>query len=200
MILEEKTPRKTSMRMDRIRQASSGMVLDQEKRVTKHQVSLKNITFEGSQRRLSVLHPSHKMSAKFGSGASIEHGEKIPSVIMNHGLEKEKEQSKGKIDNNNMTSEDHIVSEENNARRQNNQQSGDDVDVPNETKVGTKLKDEIQKNIISMILLVLISIPLLNGDTWYDNVTSYEKSLDELTFFKSKGSHMFDVALNIYLG
>lgn len=91
MMMEEKTPRKSSMRMDRIRQASSGMVMDQEKRVTKHQVSLKNITFEGSQRRLSVLHPSHKMSAKLGSGASIEqHGEKIPSEIMKNGAGKEK--------------------------------------------------------------------------------------------------------------
>lgn len=91
MAVEEKTPRKTSMRMDRIRQASSGMVIDAEKRVTKHQVSLKNITFEGSQRRLSVLHPSHKFSAKMGSGASIEHGEKIPSEIMRHGLDRDKE-------------------------------------------------------------------------------------------------------------
>lgn len=77
--------------------------------------------------------------------------------------------------------------------------SGDEVDVPNETRVGTKLKDEIQKNIISMILLILISIPLLNGNTWYDNVTSYEKGLDELTYFKGKGSEMFDVAVNIFI-
>ena len=98
-----------------------------------------------------------------------------------------------------MASEDHVLSEDNNVRRQNNQQSGDDVDVPNETKVGTKLKDEIQKNIISMILLILISIPLLNGDTWYDNVTSYEKGLDELVYFKSKGSAMFDVSVGIFI-
>lgn len=35
-----------------------------------------------------------------------------------------------------------------------------------------------------MVLLVLISIPLLDGDTWYDNVTSYEKNLDQLVYFK----------------
>ena len=51
-----------------------------------------------------------------------------------------------------------------------------------ETKVGSKLKDEIQKNIISMILLILISIPLLNGRTWFDEVTSYEKSGEEISF------------------
>ncbi len=48
--------------------------------------------------------------------------------------------------------------------------------MPSETKVGIKLKDEIQKNIVSMILLVLLSIPLINVDTWFSNITSYEKS------------------------
>ena len=33
-----------------------------------------------------------------------------------------------------------------------------------------------------MILLVLISIPLLNGRSWFDEVSSYEKSGEQLSF------------------
>lgn len=38
-----------------------------------------------------------------------------------------------------------------------------------------------------MILLILISIPLLNGRTWFDEVTSYEKSGEELSLMAEKG-------------
>lgn len=38
-----------------------------DKQGSKHEVSLKNIVFEGSQRKLSVLHPSQKPSLKIGS-------------------------------------------------------------------------------------------------------------------------------------
>ena len=61
--------------------------------------------------------------------------------------------------------------------------------MPVETKVGSKLKEEIQKNIISMILLILISIPLLNGRTWFDEVTSYEKSGEEIGFMAEEGQY-----------
>lgn len=69
--------------MDRVRQASAvGNTVVRsygsgnggeahEKRGSKHQVSLKNIAFEGSQRRLSVLHPSHNLSAKLPSVQAI---------------------------------------------------------------------------------------------------------------------------------
>lgn len=49
--------------------------------------------------------------------------------------------------------------------------------------MGTRLKEEIQKNVVSMILLIMISIPLLNADTWFDNVTSYETSPSQLAYF-----------------
>jgi len=54
------------------------------------------------------------------------------------------------------------------------------------------LKDEIQKNLIAMILLILISIPVLNVDTWFDHTTIYEKSVKELEFFSKQGSTIFD--------
>jgi hypothetical protein len=41
--------------MDRIRQASSTIM--NEKKEGKHLISVKDITFEGSQRKLSALHP-----------------------------------------------------------------------------------------------------------------------------------------------
>lgn len=48
-----------------------------------------------------------------------------------------------------------------------------------------------------MILLILISIPILNGDTWFDNVTSYEKGIEELSFFA--GTNVYDVEANIFI-
>ena len=48
-----------------------------------------------------------------------------------------------------------------------------------------------------MILLTLICIPLLNGDTWFDNVTSYEKGIEELSFFAK--TPYFDYEANIFL-
>lgn len=43
-----------------------------------------------------------------------------------------------------------------------------------------------------MILIILISIPILNVDTWFDYVTTYEKSVVELEFLAQKGSDIFD--------
>jgi hypothetical protein len=48
-----------------------------------------------------------------------------------------------------------------------------------------------------MVLLVLISIPLLDGDTWENNVTSYEKSLAELIFFQGYDPVEYDAQLKI---
>lgn len=66
------------------------------------------------------------------------------------------------------------------------------LDVPGETIVGSKLKDEIQKNIISMILLILISIPLLNISTYEDKITSYDKAIEQLEFFASVSTTQYD--------
>lgn len=52
--------------------------------------------------------------------------------------------------------------------------------IPIETKVGTKLKDEIQKNIILMVLLVLISVPMFTSDTWIEQATVYNRGINQL--------------------
>jgi hypothetical protein len=57
---ENPTTRKMSKRMDRVRQASSNIM--NKKREGKHLVSIKDITFEGSQRKLSALHPSQNIN------------------------------------------------------------------------------------------------------------------------------------------
>jgi hypothetical protein len=31
-----------------------------------------------------------------------------------------------------------------------------------------------------MILVILISIPLFNASTWFDNITSYQKGIEQL--------------------
>ena len=58
--------------------------------------------------------------------------------------------------------------------------------------MGSKLKDEIQKNIISMILLILISIPLLNISTYEDKITSYDKGIEQLEYFASVSTTQYD--------
>ena len=59
--------------------------------------------------------------------------------------------------------------------------SSSEIEIPDETRVGAKVKDEVQKNLVMMILLIIISIPLFNASTWFDsNLTSYEKGISQL--------------------
>lgn len=51
---------------------------------------------------------------------------------------------------------------------------------PADTKVGNKLKDEIQKNIILMVLLVLLSIPIFTSDTWIEQISVYSRGINQL--------------------
>ncbi len=53
-----------------------------------------------------------------------------------------------------------------------------EIDIPKETKIGEKIKDEIQKNIILMIILILMSVPMFNFNTWYDPITIYQKGIE----------------------
>ena len=71
-------------------------------------------------------------------------------------------------------------------------------DIPTETKVGSKLKEEIQKNIISMILLILVSIPIFNSSTWFDVVSTYDKGIEQLAFFRHN-STQFDIEAAIFI-
>lgn len=50
-----------------------------------------------------------------------------------------------------------------------------------------------------MILLILISIPLLNSDTWFDNVTSYEKSVKQLSFLAGRSPLEFDATIPTFI-
>ena len=69
--------RRDSQRLDHIKYPSVGKgkdsIIDREDPVTKkpHEVSLKNIVFEGSNRKLSVLHPSYKGTDQIPSGMVI---------------------------------------------------------------------------------------------------------------------------------
>ena len=49
-----------------------------------------------------------------------------------------------------------------------------------ETRVGIKLKEEMEKNSTLMILLVLISVPLLSASTWFQEISIYESSLGQM--------------------
>ena len=39
--------------------------------------------------------------------------------------------------------------------------SDNEIYIPPESKVGSKVQDEVQKNVILLIILILVSIPLL---------------------------------------
>ena len=72
--------------------------------------------------------------------------------------------------------------------------------MPNETRVGSKVKDEIQKNLVLMILLIIISIPLFNASTWFSaNITSYEKSINQLEKASLISHEMFDAVDDHYI-
>ena len=67
-----------------------------------------------------------------------------------------------------------------------------------ETKVGSKLNEEIQKNVITMILLILISIPIFNPATWFSIIPTYDKSIEQLSLFKGN-SVKFDFEATIFI-
>lgn len=82
-------------RLEKIQEAvSSGAIGQQrsfkEKKDHNNEVSLKNIAFEGSARKLSILHPSRNQSQvrhpsammklnEFGSGGKIPSGKNVPN-------------------------------------------------------------------------------------------------------------------------
>lgn len=58
-----------------------------------------------------------------------------------------------------------------------------EIEIPPESKVGTRVQGEIQKNVILMIILVLVSIPLLDGSTWFSSLAVYDRSVQDMAYF-----------------
>jgi hypothetical protein len=58
-----------------------------------------------------------------------------------------------------------------------------DIEIPPESKVGARVQEDVQKNVISMIILILLSIPLLDGSTWFTNTTIYDRGQDIPIFY-----------------
>lgn len=71
---------------------------------------------------------------------------------------------RNKVEGNKRNTSDEVIMSEN------------EIAVPPESKVGARVQEEVQKNVISMIILILLSIPLLDGSTWFTNVTAYDKA------------------------
>lgn len=44
--------------------------------------------------------------------------------------------------------------------------------------MGSKVQDEVQKNVILLIILILVSIPLLEASTWFQNKRVYDNSME----------------------
>lgn len=46
--------------------------------------------------------------------------------------------------------------------------------VDNETNVGKKLSDLTTKRVVIIVMLLMISIPIFNSDTYFQNKSIYE--------------------------
>ena len=49
-----------------------------------------------------------------------------------------------------------------------------------------------------MILLILVSIPIFNSTTWFDVVSTYDKGIEQLAFFRNN-STQFDIEAGIFI-
>lgn len=65
--------------------------------------------------------------------------------------------------------------------------------------MGAKVQEEVQKNVISMIILILISIPLLDGSTWFSTVTIYDKSQNALVYFANNEPSSYQLVANQFV-
>lgn len=61
------------------------------------------------------------------------------------------------------------------------------------------MQNEIQKNVILMIILILISIPLLDASTWYNSNTVYDKGIDNLLYFATNDAKNYQMQANQYI-
>ena len=77
--------------------------------------------------------------------------------------------------------------------------SDTEIAVPPESKVGAKVQQEVQKNVISMIILILLSIPLLDGSTWFNSVTIYDKAQESLIFYAKSYPSLYQTNANLFV-
>lgn len=74
--------------------------------------------------------------------------------------------------------------------------------VDNETNVGKKLSDLTTKRVVIIVMLLMISIPIFNADTYFQNKSIYEQGVQELyKVLKIEGTpnEKFDEIWNIFL-
>lgn len=71
--------------------------------------------------------------------------------------------------------------------------------VPPESKVGAKVQEEVQKNVISMIILILLSIPLLDGTTWFSSVTVYDKAESSMIYFAQNYPSQYQTNADMFI-
>lgn len=71
--------------------------------------------------------------------------------------------------------------------------------MPPESKVGARVQSEIQKNVILMIILILVSIPLLDGSTWFSALAVYDRSFNDVAFFATHQPALYQTQANLYI-
>jgi hypothetical protein len=79
------------------------------------------------------------------------------------------------------------------------QASDNEINIPPESKVGSRVQNEIQKNVILMIILVLVSIPLLDGSTWFSSLSVYDRGIDEVMYFANYEPSYYQKQANSFI-
>jgi hypothetical protein len=102
-------------------------------------------------------------------------------VVVLENIEEEKEEQVNKIENSKFKSKRSRFDQTNRDIKE--EASDNEIVIPPESKVGARVQGEIQKNVILMIILVLVSIPLLDGSTWYSSLAVYDRGVQDMAYF-----------------
>ena len=78
-------------------------------------------------------------------------------------------------------------------------ESDNEIEVPPDSKVGSKVQDEVQKNVILLIILILVSIPLLDASTWFQSKSVYDNSMQELIYVAKNMPSQYQTRADAYI-
>ena len=61
------------------------------------------------------------------------------------------------------------------------------------------MQEDVQKNVISMIIIILLSIPLLDGSTWFTNITIYDKAQNSIIYLAENYPSQYQTNVDLYI-
>ena len=84
-------------------------------------------------------------------------------------------------------------------KEENDINSSENIEIPPESKVGARVQEDVQKNVISMIIIILLSIPLLDGATWFTNITKYDKAQVTLIYMAQNYPSQYQTSADLFI-